>query len=50
MVDALLEEVELWEKEEAEKGTLRSGAPVIAAHAPDAAEEDGERIKLPLLN
>jgi (E)-4-hydroxy-3-methylbut-2-enyl-diphosphate synthase len=50
MVDALLEEVELWEKEEAEKGTLRSGAPMIATHAPDAAEEDGERIKLPLLN
>src|ERR671935_285052 len=40
MVDALLEEIDLWEKEEAAKGTL----PGEAARRPDG------RVKLPVLN
>src|SRR5881398_673978 len=31
MVNALVEEIDAWEKEEAAKGTLKTGAPVIAA-------------------
>ncbi len=53
MVDALVEEIELWEQEEAAKGTLQPGAPIIRtdSHAsPAAATEDDEgRIGLPLV-
>src|SRR6266542_2781419 len=31
MVEALMEEIEIWEKEEAEKGSLKIGAPMIQA-------------------
>jgi (E)-4-hydroxy-3-methylbut-2-enyl-diphosphate synthase len=41
MVDALLEEIDKWEKEEAAQGTLKSEKP--------PAEKDNGRIKLPLL-
>jgi (E)-4-hydroxy-3-methylbut-2-enyl-diphosphate synthase len=41
MVDALLEEIDKWEKEEAARGTLKSEQP--------PAEKDNGRIKLPLL-
>src|SRR5438874_1106758 len=33
MVDALMEEIELWEKEEAAKGTLKTGSPSVVAAA-----------------
>src|SRR5437867_3993986 len=33
MVDALMEEIAAWEKEEGAKGTLQSGAPIIEAGA-----------------
>jgi (E)-4-hydroxy-3-methylbut-2-enyl-diphosphate synthase len=53
MVDALMEEMAIWEKEEAAKGTLQLGAPTIRAdvhtEAP-APAEDPNRIRLPLLN
>jgi (E)-4-hydroxy-3-methylbut-2-enyl-diphosphate synthase len=50
MVDALLEEVDAWEQEEAAKGTLQSGAPVIVGADEHAtAEDDAGRIGLPLL-
>src|SRR5205807_2367552 len=42
MVDALLEEIDSWEKEEREKGTLRTGEPVLAG--------DNGRVRLPVLN
>lgn len=51
MVDALLEEINAWEKEEAEKGTLKSGAPVISttpAVQDEAALEPG-RTRLPVI-
>ena len=50
MVDALMEEVDKWEKEEAEKGTLTPGAPNISSetHVEKAVEEDG-RFRLPVL-
>jgi (E)-4-hydroxy-3-methylbut-2-enyl-diphosphate synthase len=41
MVDALVEEIDRWEQEEAASGTLKSEAPT--------AEKDNGRIKLPLL-
>jgi (E)-4-hydroxy-3-methylbut-2-enyl-diphosphate synthase len=43
MVSALLEEIALWEKEEAEKGTLQAGMPSIRAdgHESDVEPEDG---------
>ena len=34
MVDALMEEIAIWEKEEAAKGTLRPGVPSIRAARP----------------
>jgi (E)-4-hydroxy-3-methylbut-2-enyl-diphosphate synthase len=40
MVDALLEEIETWEREEAEKGHLKSQAPATG---------NGGRVKLPLV-
>jgi (E)-4-hydroxy-3-methylbut-2-enyl-diphosphate synthase len=50
MVDALLEEIDQWEKEEAAKGTLQQGAAVIRADDhEDAAADDAGRIRLPLL-
>jgi (E)-4-hydroxy-3-methylbut-2-enyl-diphosphate synthase len=54
MVDALLREVDAWEKEEAAKGTLKPGAPAIqgAVHEDEHAEEcieDNGRVGLPLL-
>src|SRR4051794_21066589 len=51
MVDALMEEVESWEREEAAKGTLQAGAPTIsgATHAEPAAEDANGRIGLSLV-
>lgn len=56
MVEALMEEIAIWEKEEAQKGTLQHGAPSIqiparaAEHHDEHAEEsDAGRIKLPLV-
>ncbi|MBM4068514.1 MAG: flavodoxin-dependent (E)-4-hydroxy-3-methylbut-2-enyl-diphosphate synthase [Planctomycetes bacterium] len=50
MVDALVEEVDAWEKEEAAKGTLKVGTPTISQGRKAAAEEaeDG-RLRLPVL-
>ena len=53
MVDALMQEIELWEKEEAAKGTLKTGSPsVVAAATETKAEEDngGPRVRLPVLS
>jgi hypothetical protein len=51
-----MEEINIWEKEEAEKGTLKHGAPSIQAAAREeehhhhlAEEGDAGRIKLPLV-
>src|SRR2546427_847683 len=41
MVDALIEEIDLWEKEEAAKGTLPNGTPTLTTEG---------RMKLPVLN
>jgi len=55
MVDALLREIDAWEKEEAAKGTLKAGAPAIKSalheenHAEEACIEDNGRLGLPLL-
>jgi (E)-4-hydroxy-3-methylbut-2-enyl-diphosphate synthase len=56
MVEALMEEINIWEKEEAEKGTLKHGAPSIQAAAREeephdhrVEEDDAGRIKLPLV-
>jgi (E)-4-hydroxy-3-methylbut-2-enyl-diphosphate synthase len=48
MVDALMEEVAIWEKEEAAKGALRPGAPSIraATRAVEPAAEEHGRIGL----
>jgi (E)-4-hydroxy-3-methylbut-2-enyl-diphosphate synthase len=52
MVDALVEEIDLWEREEAAKGTLRDGAPVISGPKTKHVElaDDGERVGLPLVS
>ncbi|MBX9677912.1 MAG: flavodoxin-dependent (E)-4-hydroxy-3-methylbut-2-enyl-diphosphate synthase [Gemmataceae bacterium] len=53
MVDALMEEMAIWEKEEAEKGTLQFGAPTIRADVHNDVPvpvEDTNRIRLPMLN
>src|SRR5438067_1475830 len=39
MVNALVEEIDAWEKEEAAKGTLKPGAPSISAEAPETPAE-----------
>lgn len=53
MVDALMEEIALWETEEAEKGTLMTGAPTFKtdAHDPEPHVEviDPNRMSLPLV-
>src|SRR5688500_7640430 len=56
MVEALMEEIAIWEKEEAEKGTLKHGAPSIQAetrederHQECDEEDDAGRIKLPVV-
>jgi (E)-4-hydroxy-3-methylbut-2-enyl-diphosphate synthase len=56
MVEALMEEIAIWEKEEAAKGTLQHGAPSIRAevreedHDDECCEDDEPgRIKLPLV-
>jgi (E)-4-hydroxy-3-methylbut-2-enyl-diphosphate synthase len=46
MVDALLEEVEIWEREEAANGTLQSGSPLIRTK--ETPPDDAGRIHLPL--
>ncbi len=57
MVDALMQEIDLWEKEEAAKGTLRTGQAQISTFSTGAApvapipqESDGSRVRLPVLN
>lgn len=56
MVNALVEEIEIWEKEEAAKGTLKTGAATIRAEASKANEtafaaaEDEGRMRLPVLS
>ncbi len=55
MVDALVEEIDIWEKEEEAKGTLKTGAPSLLAvgqvskpaSAPEVSEQG--RFRLPLL-
>jgi (E)-4-hydroxy-3-methylbut-2-enyl-diphosphate synthase len=53
MVNALVEEIDAWEKEEAAKGTLKPGAPTIAAKATARVEvepvEINGRKKLPVV-
>lgn len=56
MVDALMEEIAIWEKEEAEKGTLKHGAPAIQAETREdeqqevcCADDDAGKIRLPIL-
>ena len=52
MVDALIEEIDIWEQEEAAKGTLRTGAPTVLAEAPSDRPEpplDTGRTRLPVL-
>jgi (E)-4-hydroxy-3-methylbut-2-enyl-diphosphate synthase len=55
MVDALMEEIAIWEKEEAEKGTLQAGSPMLATDARDDHHDEREepqengRMKLPVL-
>jgi len=54
MVNALMEEIDLWEKEEAEKGTLQMGAPSLStdAHREDDHAEPAQangRMRLPVL-
>ena len=56
MVEALMEEIAIWEKEEAEKGTLKHGAPSIQTAAPEEGHHehrdevvDAGRVKLPLV-
>lgn len=50
MVDALMEEIAAWEKEEADKGTLQPGAPSIRsdAHDEEPVVEEG-KLALPLV-
>lgn len=50
MVDALVEEVDTWEKEEAAKGALKVGTPTIS-QGKQVAEEEAEdgRLRLPVL-
>jgi (E)-4-hydroxy-3-methylbut-2-enyl-diphosphate synthase len=52
MVEALVEEIDIWEKEEAAKGTLRNGNPVISGPASKRSTQDEEvdgRFRLPLV-
>jgi (E)-4-hydroxy-3-methylbut-2-enyl-diphosphate synthase len=53
MVDALVEEIDIWEKEEAAKGTLQSGAAEIRgprSHQVDEEDDAAGRVRLPILN
>jgi hypothetical protein len=38
MVNALVEEIDAWEKEEAAKGTLKAGAPAVTGKAANTEE------------
>jgi (E)-4-hydroxy-3-methylbut-2-enyl-diphosphate synthase len=57
MVDALLREIDIWEKEEAAKGTLKGGGPSIRSDRRETShheeecstEEDSGRVGLPVL-
>ena len=55
MVEALMEEIAIWEKEEADKGTLQHGAPSIHADAraetnhDESCDDDAGRVRLPVL-
>jgi (E)-4-hydroxy-3-methylbut-2-enyl-diphosphate synthase len=52
MVSALMEEIAIWEIEEAEKGTLKLGAPAILGEAPKQspiAIDDPSRMSLPII-
>ena len=51
MVPALMEEIDNWEREEKEKGTLKSGAPTFLAESPKniaVPVDDGNRLSLPM--
>jgi len=53
MVDALVEEIDIWEKEEAAKGTLQTGAleiSVPSSHHSIEEEDTAGRVRLPILN
>lgn len=51
MVDALVEEVDLWEKEEEAKGTLKPGSPTFLKSRNTAEEKPEEgRLRLPVLH
>lgn len=53
MVDALIEEIDIWEQEEAAKGTLKTGAPTVLAGASrdrhEATPKETGRTRLPVL-
>ena len=52
MVSALMEEIAIWEIEEAEKGTLKIGAPAIVGEAPKQTPisiDDPSRMSLPVV-
>jgi (E)-4-hydroxy-3-methylbut-2-enyl-diphosphate synthase len=51
MVDALMEEIAVWEQEEAARGTLKAGSPSVRAGAPEepAAPADDGRIGLTMV-
>jgi 4-hydroxy-3-methylbut-2-en-1-yl diphosphate synthase IspG/GcpE len=52
MIDALMEEIDVWEKEEAAKGTLKVGEVQISTTSAgsEQAEEAEGRIRLPVLS
>jgi len=53
MVDALVEEIDIWEKEEAAKGTLQTGSLEISGPGSDHSVEEEDtagRVRLPILN
>src|SRR4051812_9054361 len=50
MVDALMEEIAIWEKEEAAKGTLKPGQPSIGVPEEKPEPVEKGRTRLPILN
>src|SRR5438132_260218 len=56
MVDALMEEIAIWEQEEAAKGTLQEGSPMLRADGRDerhderAEPQENGRMRLPVLH
>ena len=50
MVDALMKEIDLWEKEESAKGQLKPGTAVLYTDAEDGPAARPGRMRLPILN